>query len=119
MSSSSPDTTTLTYQSCSSCPAKYDALPVEVFDENNPGPSFEEVFPEYAYEDPACYDDDADLEIFEEADPCETFVKEFENCTCCQGFVYNCEGMECSLREECCCVGDKKLEPIYVQVYSE
>ncbi len=119
MSSSSPDTATYTYQSCSSLPTNYDALKVEVFDEANPGPSFEEVFPEYAYKDLEYYDEEAEIEIFEEADPCETFVKEFENCSCCQGFVYNCDGQECSQRERCCCVGDKAIEPIYVQVYSE
>jgi len=94
-----------------------DALETEIFDENNPGPSFEEVFPEYAIpQDIEIYieEDDSSIEL---ADPREYFLKESEDCNCCQGFVYNCEGESCLQSEMCYCTGGKQLEPIYFQTY--
>jgi len=97
-----------------------DALETEIFDENNPGPSFEEVFPEYAIpEEVEFYMDDEYEGEMELADPHEYFLKESENCSCCQGFVYNCEGESCSQNEICHCTGGKQLEPIYFQTYTE
>lgn len=94
-----------------------DALETEVFDENNPGPSFEEVFPEYAVPEEFEYyvtEDDQEIEL---AHPYEYFLKESENCECCQGFIYNCEGVTCIENETCNCTGGSKPEPIYFQTY--
>ena len=32
------------------------------------------------------------------------FVQKFESCTCCKGFVNNCQGKECEFLGQCSCV---------------
>ena len=79
---------------------------IEIFDDDNPGPSFEEVFPEFAYQDD-------EYQELEEGDLCEYYHAESDNCPCCQGFVYNCDGNFCAMNGVCECVGDKELQPHY------
>lgn len=89
-----------------------DALEVQKFDESNPGPTFEEIFPEYAYDE----EDFDDMYETDDGKPYEYYLKESENCTCCQGFIYNCEGTECITAGMCTCAEGKELQPVYFNV---
>lgn len=92
-----------------------DALPVEVFDDANPGPTFEEVFPEHIFQN-SSEDSETDEEIVE-AGQQEYYLAESDHCDCCRGFVYDCDGFECNSAGVCECVGDKTtLQPHYFQV---
>jgi hypothetical protein len=79
---------------------------IEIFDEDNPGPTFEEVFPEYAYQD-------YESPEYEDENLCEYYYEESEGCECCKGFVYNCDGKFCLIFGTCECVGDKELPQHY------
>lgn len=79
---------------------------IEIFDEDNPGPTFEEVFPEFAYRE----DDSPELD---EENLCEYYYAESDGCNCCNGFVYNCDGKFCLMFGVCECVGDKELPQHY------
>ena len=92
----------------------------EVFDDNNPGPSFEEVFPEFANtgEPQDYYDDEEDdeEEDMQAGDFNEYFHRDSENCTCCKGFIYSCDGNDCNKKEICVCAEGKEIEPVFFQV---
>lgn len=98
-------------------PLLLDALPIEVFDEANPGPTAEEVFPEHIFQSSGSEDSDTEEEEeIVEAEAQEYYVAESDHCDCCRGFVYDCDGFECTSTGVCHCVGDKTLQPHYFQV---
>ena len=97
------------------------AFEIEIFTEDNPGPSFEEVFPEYAFANPlegstSGEEEDEDGEEVEEVSQAEYYRAASADCSCCKGMVYNCEGNECHFEGICHCVGENNLERHYFHI---
>lgn len=97
------------------CPQNLDALPIQIFDDANPGPSFEEVFGDLIYDIGPENTYTKELELGEDE---EYFFQECEDCHCCQGFVYNCDSAACNLQGICFCAEGKTLEDVYFDVHS-